>query len=47
MFLTVYHEPMVIEIAESLWKCSRFDSAAEGQAIQFTLGAEYSSQQNT
>lgn len=38
---------MVIESAECVWKCSQFDSAAKGHAIQFTLNAEYSSRQNT
>lgn len=38
---------MVIETTKCVWKCSQFDSAAKGHAIQFTLNAEYSSQQNT
>lgn len=38
---------MVIETTKCVWKCSQFDSAAKGHAIQFTLNAEYCSQQNT
>lgn len=38
---------MVIETTKCVWKRSRFDLAAKGHAIQFTLNAEYSSQQNT
>lgn len=36
---------MVIETTKRMWKCSQFDSAAKGRAFQFTLNAEYSSQQ--
>lgn len=47
VFHSPYHNSIVIETAESLWERSQFDSAAEGHAVQFTLNAEYSSQQNT